>query len=142
MTQSIQIYLEKVVPEKEFLDCLSKLLGIAVETINYPNDEANGFAMIMDYDNGLPLGITVNWSDHLKLDVNLLDIAKNIAARYETCVVVEPFEGQDLGHYQDHDPYLWNVIFPSGKLALYKQSTVDVYGLVLTDQLEQIELPA
>jgi hypothetical protein len=131
----MQFYLSKMVDEDDLINCLSDILGLKIETLDKPNDQAQAFVMITVYDNGFPMDITVSWKQDVMPQNNYLSIAKKLANYYKILVATDLPES----HPDQSDPYYWCVAEPGGNLVeMVEDISKERDGLVLDNNFKKI----
>lgn len=58
---TMQFYIDRLVNASDLIKPLSDAVGITLETLEYPNEQADGFIMLLEYNVGFPLGVNVSW---------------------------------------------------------------------------------
>lgn len=127
---AMQLYLNTKLDQRSLIDQLNTLLGLRVETIEQPDEEATAFMMLTEYETGFPTGINVSWNGHATPKTDYLNVAKQLASRYRTQVATDLPRND---RYADN-PFYWYVIEANGTVAKIAQETEDdsdQTGLVL-----------
>jgi hypothetical protein len=128
----MQFYLNKVIDEYDLIEFLSKTLDLKIESLNYPDSEAQAFVMINDYEIGFPMDITISHTKGVSQRKDYLSLAKLLAMHYQTLVATDLPEG----HPDKINPYCWCVAEPKGYLFEMTEDISDVEereGLLLNN---------
>jgi hypothetical protein len=121
---TIQFYINTLVDTSDLIEFLSNALGIALETLDYPDEQAEGFIMVLEYDVGFPLGVNVSWGKDVTVKKNAWEVAQQLAKHFNTLVATDFLEDDR----SRSDPFCWWVADPKG--TLHKVS----------EQMEQAEV--
>lgn len=119
----MQFYINTLIETSHLIRLLSDALGITLETLEYPDEQADGFIMVLEYNVGFPLGVNVSWRQDVTVKKNAWEVALQLAKYFDTLVATDFFEQED----SQLDPFYWCVAEPSGKL--YK----------ISEQMEQAD---
>ena len=127
----MQLYLSTPVDSHDLVEALADLLGMKVESLEWPNDDAEAFLMTRTYVHGFPLGINVSWRPELEPRHDQIAVARGLAQRYGIRVATDLPE-QNPRHI---DPYRWCVAEPDGSVAEVWEDTTAIpgSGLVLDE---------
>lgn len=91
--KDLQFFLKSPRSEKEILEVASEIFGFLVESINFKNDKAPGYAIINLYSDGFGQGIMVSWLSPTELSSSIDEIAKKLSMKLNDFVLVEhPYE--------------------------------------------------
>jgi hypothetical protein len=124
----MQLYLSEPVNTENIREVLSDFLGLMVETIDHPIEEATAFLIITEYKYGFPIGLNVSWRQGLQPKYNHLEIAQRIAAFYNASVATDlPDNNPEFS-----DPFIWCVVDPDGK---FFEMTENISALIQQDGL-------
>ncbi len=121
---TMQFYLNKKVDDSSLISEFNTLLGMRVESIEQPDEQASAFLMVTEYETGFATGANISWNPELSPKNDYLEVAKRLAARYQTQVATDlPTSDPSAS-----DPFYWCVASPSGTLAKITQDTNNVNG--------------
>lgn len=135
MTKSfdIQLYIYQSLDEQDLVNSLSKLLGISVSTLDFPNKYAPAFMMIINYEKGFRMGVNVSWSASIRSQADNVQIAKILSQQFATIVATNlPDE-----HPLSKNPLQWCVAQPDGSLFRMSEDTSESTsdGLILNNEI-------
>lgn len=119
MADSMQFFLNTKVDVDDLIDTLSHLLNVQVETLEQPHREAKAFLMLIDYQDGFPLGLTISMQPDVVDQHDSLAIAKHLAMHYNTLVATDLPENSPNVHL----PYHWCLIQPDGVMFEVAEDT-------------------
>ncbi|NEP58098.1 MAG: hypothetical protein F6K31_13910 [Symploca sp. SIO2G7] len=128
----MQFYINKVVDEYELLTFLSKILDLQIESLNYPNIQAEAFVIINEYEIGFPMDITISYTKGVSPVKDHLSLARLLAMHYQTLVATDLPEE----HPDKMNPYFWCVAEPKGDLVEMTEDLSDIEdreGLLLNN---------
>jgi hypothetical protein len=95
VSRSLQIFVERRLDEDKLIDHLNHFLPSGAESIDVPLDEAKYFVQVQYYSNGFSLGLNISWKDDPELDINQIDLAKSIATRFSSNLLLENPDSED-----------------------------------------------
>lgn len=128
---TMQFYLLREINEKDLIDELNALLGMRVESIDEPDEQAIAFLMTSKYETGFIMAVNLSWRAELTPKYDELELAKRLALCYHTYVATDlPASDPDASN-----PFYWSVAKPDGTVEKMVQDTSTMSpdaGLILT----------
>ena len=109
---TMQFYIDRLVDTSDLIKPLSDAVGITLETLEYPDEKADGFIMVLEYNVGFPLGVNISWRQDVTVKKNTWEVAQQLAKHFNTLVATDFLEGED----PQLDPFYWCVAEPNGRL--------------------------
>jgi hypothetical protein len=86
---SIQLFFCSERQESKVLHAIEQLIGIEVECMEIPVQNAVGFAQFTQYTEGFQQGVLVSWPSSVPLVVNEINLVEGLAKHLNTAVLLE-----------------------------------------------------
>jgi hypothetical protein len=89
MSRSINLFIEKLIPEALLLTRLNEVVSAGMESLNYRNEAAAGFLIHLEYDAGFRLSAMLCWAAET-LAIDDIRLAQTLAASFSTRILLAP----------------------------------------------------
>ncbi|MWP63291.1 hypothetical protein [Gilliamella sp. Pas-s25] len=85
----IDLYLQNQRSEHEILANLEFIIGLKIESVNFPCNESLLFVLLMEYSQGFKQGLSIMWSDDLNITLDGKSIAQKLACALNVSILFD-----------------------------------------------------